>query len=137
MAAVSLHILAKAPLPGLVKTRLAAVCGDELALAAYRAMAGNVFRAALASGLPATVHFAPGDAQASMAALCGPGFRLSPQAPGDLGARMAAAMAGALAAGDAAALLIGADLPLVSAPLLLQAAQALENKPAARSGRSG
>ncbi len=130
MGAVSLHILAKAPLPGLVKTRLAAVRGDELALAAYRAMAGNVFRAALASGLPATVHFAPDDAWAAMAALCGPGFRLSPQAPGDLGTRMAAALAGAFAAGDAAALLIGADLPLVSAPLLLQAAQALEKKPA-------
>ncbi|EKO39448.1 MAG: hypothetical protein B193_1847 [Solidesulfovibrio magneticus str. Maddingley MBC34] len=130
MGAVSLHLLAKAPLPGLVKTRLAAVCGDELALAAYRAMAGNVFRAALASGLPATVHFAPGDAQASMAALCGPGFRLMPQAPGDLGARMAAALAGALTAGDAAALLIGADLPLVTPALLRQAAKALEKQPA-------
>lgn len=130
MAAVSLHILAKAPLPGLVKTRLAAVCGDERALAAYRAMAGNVFRAARSSGLPATVHFAPDDARAAMAGLCGPEFRLTPQASGDLGARMAAALAGAFAAGDAAALLIGADLPLLTPALLLQAANALEKKPA-------
>lgn len=130
MAAVSLHILAKAPLPGLVKTRLAAVCGDERALAAYRAMAGNVFCAALASGLPAAVHFAPDGARAAMAGLCGPGFRLVPQAPGDLGARMAAALAGAFAAGDAAALLIGADLPLLTPALLRQAAMALEDKPA-------
>ncbi len=133
MEAVSLHILAKAPLPGLVKTRLAAACGNDLALAAYRAMAANVFRAALASGLPAAVHFAPGSAQAAhaaMTALCGPGFRLQPQASGDLGARMAAALAGAFAAGDAAALLIGADLPLLTPALLRQAAQALENKPA-------
>lgn len=130
MAAVSLHILAKAPLPGLVKTRLAAVCGDERALAAYRAMAGNVFCAALASGLPAAVHFAPDGARAAMAGLCGPGFRLVPQAPGDLGARMAAALAGAFAAGDAAALLIGADLPLLTPALLRQAAMALEEKPA-------
>jgi rSAM/selenodomain-associated transferase 1 len=130
VAAVSLHILAKAPLPGLVKTRLAAVCGDELALAAYRAMAGNVFCAALASGLPAAVHFAPDDARAAMAGLCAPGFRLVPQAPGDLGARMAAALAEAFAVGDAAALLIGADLPLLTPALLRQAAMALEEKPA-------
>ena len=130
MGAVSLHILAKAPLPGLVKTRLAAVCGDDVALTAYRAMAGNVFGAALASGLPTTVHFAPDNALAAMAALCGPGFRLAPQAPGDLGARMAAALAGAFAAGDAAALLIGADLPLLTPALLRQAAMALEDKPA-------
>ena len=130
MGAVSLHVLAKAPLPGLVKTRLAAAWGDELALAAYRAMAANVFGAARASGLPATVHFAPEGARAAMAALCGPGFRLVPQAPGDLGARMAAALAGAFAAGDAAALLIGADLPLTTARLLRQAAKALEEKPA-------
>lgn len=130
MGAVSLHILAKAPLPGLVKTRLAAVYGNDFALAAYRAMAANVFCAALASGLPATVHFAPGEAQAAMAALSGPEFRLLPQAPGDLGARMAAALAGAFAAGDAAALLLGADLPLVTPALLRQAAEALAKKPA-------
>ncbi|WP_428565922.1 MAG: TIGR04282 family arsenosugar biosynthesis glycosyltransferase [Solidesulfovibrio sp. DCME] len=127
---VTLIVLAKAPLRGLVKTRLAAVAGDDFALAAYRAMLANVLAAAAASGLPTLVAHAPAGAGASLRELCGPGLALVPQAPGDLGARMAAALAGVLAGGAGAALLVGADLPLLDGSLLAGAAGLLSRRDA-------
>jgi rSAM/selenodomain-associated transferase 1 len=130
VSGVSLHILLKAPRPGLVKTRLAASLGPALALNAYRAMVANVLAAADASALPSRIHFAPAGEQAAVAGLVGPGRRLTPQAPGDLGSRMAAALEAAFAAGDEAAVLMGSDLPLVTAGHLLAAASALATHPA-------
>ena len=54
---VRLLLCLKAPLPGLVKTRLAAGIGPQGALAAYRAMVTDVLAAADASGLPTTIHY--------------------------------------------------------------------------------
>lgn len=120
-----LLVFLKAPLPGLVKTRLAASLGQPLALAAYRAMVGNVLAAVDASGLPATFHYTPADEFPAVEALCGPERRYRPQAVGDLGARMEAALADAFTAGAEAALLIGCDLPLLTGPLLAGAAARL------------
>jgi hypothetical protein len=120
-----LLLFVKAPLPGLVKTRLAANVGTPTALAAYRAMVGNVLLAADASGLPTTVHFAPvGEAEA-VYALCGRNRHYRPQQAGDLGERMAAALAQAFAAGAEAALVVGCDLPLLTGDLLAAAAARL------------
>lgn len=121
-----LSVMVKAPLPGLVKTRLAATIGDAAALAAYRAMAATVLAAADASRLPVTVSYAPAEHLDRVAALCGPGRRYAAQVEGDLGARMAGALAAAFADGAEAALLVGSDLPLLSADLLRQAARELE-----------
>ena len=120
-----LLVLLKAPLAGLVKTRLAATVGAQAALAAYEAMARNVLAAAAASGLATTIHYAPAAERARMEALCGPGAQLLPQAAGDLGARMADAFSRAFAEGAGAALLVGGDLPLLDGPLLRQGAAAL------------
>lgn len=125
MNRTALIVMVKAPLPGQVKTRLAATIGDAAALAAYRAMAATVLAAADASGLPLTIAFTPTECLDAVTGLCGPGRRYQPQAAGDLGARMDAALARALADGAEAAVLVGSDLPLLSADRLLQAAQAL------------
>ncbi len=127
---VRLIVLAKAPLRGQVKTRLAAACGESFALAAYRAMLANVLGAAAGSGLPTAVAHAPAGAWAAVRALCGPAVALVPQADGDLGARMAAAMTGAFADGAGAALLVGADLPLLTGALLVRAAGLLSRREA-------
>lgn len=125
-----LCVLAKAPLPGLVKTRLAATHGEAFALAAYRAMVANVLDAAAASGLATTVLYAPAGAEEAMRGLCGPQTVLAPQAAGDLGARMADAFEAAFAGGAAAALLVGADLPLLDGGGLARAASLLGAAPA-------
>ncbi|EHJ47742.1 Protein of unknown function DUF2064 [Solidesulfovibrio carbinoliphilus subsp. oakridgensis] len=119
---VRLLVCLKAPLPGLVKTRLAAGIGPEAALGAYRAMVADVLAAADASGLPTTLHFAPTDALPAVRDLCGRDRTYRPQAAGDLGARMAGALADAFAAGAGAALLVGGDLPLLTGSLLARAA---------------
>ncbi|MHC1791697.1 TIGR04282 family arsenosugar biosynthesis glycosyltransferase [Solidesulfovibrio sp.] len=130
MNRTALLVMVKAPLPGQVKTRLAAAIGDAAALAAYRAMVATVLAAADASGLPLTIVFTPAEALETVTGLCGPGRRYQPQAGGDLGARMDAALARALADGADAALLVGSDLPLLTGDRLRQAAAALENTPA-------
>ena len=124
-ADVRLLVLLKAPLAGLVKTRLAATVGAQAALAAYAAMARNVLAAAAASGFATTIHYAPAGERARMEAFCGPGAHLLPQAAGDLGARMEDAFSRAFAEGAGAALLVGGDLPLLDGPLLMQGAAAL------------
>ena len=123
-------LMLKAPILGLVKTRLAAGIGPELALAAHRAMVADVLAAVDASGLPLTVHFTPADREREVRELCGPGRRYRPQVAGDLGARLEAALEAAFAAGAGAALVIGCDLPLLTAAVLRQAARELARHPA-------
>ena len=130
MSDTALLVMVKAPLPGLVKTRLAAAIGPAAALCAYRAMVGNVLAAVDACGLPASIVYTPGPAHEAVAGLCGPARRCLPQAPGDLGARMAAALARAFADGAKKAVLLGSDLPLVTPGLLRRAAHILGTRPA-------
>lgn len=121
---VRLLVFCKAPLPGRVKTRLAAGIGDAAALAAYRAMVAGVLEAADASGLPTILYYTPAGELEALRRLCGPDRTCRAQSDGDLGARMAAAFTATLREADAAVLL-GSDLPLVTGPLLARAAQAL------------
>ena len=120
-----LLVFVKAPLPGLVKTRLAAGIGHPLALAAYRALTAGTLAAVDASGLPAAIHYAPAGALAAVTGLCGPDRDYRPQVEGDLGARMAAALGQAFDAGAECALLVGCDLPLLTGPILAGAAERL------------
>jgi len=120
-----LLVFVKAPLPGLVKTRLAAGIGQEAALGAYRALAAGVLAAVDACRLPAVVHYAPAGELPAVAALCGPGRDYRPQTEGDLGARMAAALRQAFDEGADNAILLGCDLPLVTGDILADAAARL------------
>lgn len=124
-----LLVCLKAPLPGLVKTRLAAGLGNNLALAAYRAMVTDVMAAVDASGLPTTLWYAPAGQEAAAATrtLCGSGRELLPQTGGDLGARMDAAFRRSFADGAQAAILVGGDLPLLTAAILRQASDRLDH----------
>ncbi|MHC1711983.1 MAG: TIGR04282 family arsenosugar biosynthesis glycosyltransferase [Solidesulfovibrio sp.] len=122
---VRLLLFVKAPLPGRVKTRLAADVGQDLALAAYRAMVGNVLLAADASGLPTTILYAPADEEAAVRGLCGQDRRYRPQQDGDLGQRMAQAMTQAFAEKADGALVVGCDLPLLTGDILIRVAKHL------------
>ncbi len=101
-----LAIFARAPVLGRVKTRLARLAGDEVALAAYRELLGLTLER-LVSG---TGRFEPeiwveGDPSALSAQ---PGLRVVEQPSGDLGERMAAAF------DDGVSVLVGTDIPPIT-----------------------
>lgn len=116
----------KAPVPGTVKTRLAASIGDQEAAGLYKAMAEDALAALDASGLTVEVHFAPGDQGRAVARWLGSGRRYVPQQGMDLGERMERAFAGAFSSGAARAVLVGSDIPELKAETVTGAFKALE-----------
>lgn len=128
MPAERLIVFVKRPRPGEVKTRLAREIGDDDAAALYRVMAEHVLRATAPTGgaWARMVRYAPADAAADVARWLPAETRL-PQASGDLGHRMAQALAGALAEGAARAVLIGTDAPALDRRHVEQAFAALRD----------
>ena len=135
MSALRIIVFAKAPRPGLAKTRLIPALGAAGAAALAARMLAHTLDQALASGVGAVelcVAPAPGDA-AWQGVELPEGLALTAQGAGDLGARMARATQRAIEAGDSCAdescagvLLIGTDCPALDAACLRQAASALE-----------
>lgn len=119
----ALALLLKAPRRGTVKTRLAATLGPDRALAIHRALAERQV-AALPADWPGLIHFTPADADAEMRAWLGPRDYV-PQPPGDLGARIASALAAGFASGARAVIALGGDCPALDTTLLRRAARDL------------
>ncbi len=128
MAACHIAVFAKAPLPGLAKTRLAPALGQPGAAALAECLLNHAVAQAVAAGLgPVTVWATPDATHPVFSRLRAQhGVRLAVQDGSDLGARMAAAFAHTL--GDDPAtpvLLMGSDAPALDAAMLRQAAAAL------------
>ena len=115
-------VFAKAPVPGEVKTRLVATLGAAGAAALHRRMVRRAVATALEAAVgPAELCAAPDRSHPFFAACAREfGVALTEQGPGDLGDRMARALAR-----RAPALLIGADCPVLAAQHLRAAARAL------------
>ncbi len=120
---VAVAILAKAPRPGLAKTRLAPVLGaDGAANLQARFIERTVTTAQAAAIGPVTLWVTPDrhhPAFQTIAALLG--VALAEQPDGDLGARMLAA----IAAANGPAIVIGTDCPALTPEHLRMAARAL------------
>ena len=117
-------ILAKAPIPGLAKTRLIPHLGADGAAALQRWLLRRALATALAADLgPVTLWCAPETDHPDFAACqaLGP-VRLCRQPDVDLGGRMHAAVAESSAAGT---LVIGTDCPALTPDVLREAAAAL------------
>jgi len=114
--------MAKHPVPGRVKTRLAAALGADAACALYRAFVLDL--AERLAALPYVVTWAYTPPDAPFAELL-PGARCRPQRGRDLGERLAAALAEELAAGPGPVLAIGADAPHIPAAALAEGTAAL------------
>ncbi len=125
MDAGRLIIFAKAPRPGMVKTRLAATLGPEAACAAYRELVGQLLANLRALG-NVSLHFAPADAAEEIRPWLQKGWTLQAQPEGDLGARMQAAFTSAFASGISRVVLIGSDCPDVTIEDILTAWDSLE-----------
>jgi hypothetical protein len=122
---VAIAVLAKAPVPGLAKTRLAPALGDDGAAALQERLTAHAVATACATEIgPVTLWAAPDPSHASFRALTGQHpITLAAQPDGDLGARMLTA----IAAANGPALVIGTDCPALTPDHLLVAAAHLRN----------
>lgn len=116
----------RAPQAGRVKTRLAATLGAEGALRVYRRLAEHTVREARAVDAELRIHFTPAAQEQEVRAWLGDGPRYLAQAGGDLGARMEAAFRAAFRDGAERVVIVGSDLPDLSAALLRRAFGALD-----------
>ena len=108
----ALAVIAKEPVPGAVKTRLAARLGvGGAARAAAAILADTVAGMAEVDAEP-WVCFAPPEARTRMARLA-PGFGLLAQVEGDLGDRLAGCLAALVGGGADQVVIVGADTPQV------------------------
>jgi rSAM/selenodomain-associated transferase 2/rSAM/selenodomain-associated transferase 1 len=122
-AELRLLVFVRAPVPGSVKTRLAAAIGPERAAALYRRMALRCIDTAC-SAAPGAVELwcAPDASHEFFQGLAADrGLALRVQSPGDIGERMSHALEDALRRADTA-LLMGSDVPSITAAQLREAA---------------
>src|SRR4051812_48776845 len=84
-------LMLKAPIEGLVKTRLARSVGAAEATRIYRCLVEHQL-AHIPRLWPTHIHFTPLDGEAEMRNWLGPAHTYSAQADGDLGQRLAFAM---------------------------------------------
>jgi len=89
-ARTSAALMLKAPLPGFVKTRLAAEIGDEEAANIYKRMAERQLDE-IPSDWAVMAHYTPFESLDLMREWLGTGLEFRPQVEGDLGDRMGAA----------------------------------------------
>ncbi len=120
-------VFARAPVPGSAKTRLIPALGADGAAAVHERLVDRALATAVAAAVgPVELCCTPDDVHPALAGLARVhGARLAPQGPGDLGARMHAAIARALADGAQCAIVIGADCPALAPRHLREAAAAL------------
>ena len=121
-------VFAKAPVPGLAKTRLAPALGEVGAAALAERMLRHALAQAVAADVGPVELCAAPDAShpALQAAAAEHGVRLTEQGTGDLGLRMHRAFARSLMH-HGRVLLIGTDAPSLDAGALRQAASALQD----------
>ena len=126
MNPATVALFVRPPVPGRVKTRLAATIGDRFSCTLYRAMVLDVLRAVQASGLELRLFHDGSDSQQLPPAWRRAAAAVRPQVDGDLGARMAAAFVDGFAAGCDRVLLAGSDLPGLDSATFRVAAESLE-----------
>jgi hypothetical protein len=119
-------VFAKAPVPGTVKTRLAAVLDSESAAAFHAGLVQRTLATAVQSGAGVVELWCAPDERHPFFARCARDFgvALRCQEGADLGARMAHAFERTLAQG-AALVIIGTDCPMLAADDLREAVDTL------------
>ncbi len=119
-------LMVRIPVPGQVKTRLAAAIGDAAACTLYRAMVSDILAGVRSSGL-SRIIFHDGEANTDLPEdWVDEAARIFPQVKGDIGRRMAATFARCFGVGFTRVILIGSDLPDLDAEVLATATAALE-----------
>jgi len=115
----ALAIMAKAPLPGTVKTRLVPPLTAEQAAELYRALLRDQFaHLRQPSGALRYVFYTPANAEMILRDLGGADYAYQAQSDGDLGARMQQVFADLRRIGHRNIVLIGSDLPALPLAIL-------------------
>ncbi len=117
-----LLVMAKAPIPGTVKTRLRLEPEDAARLQA--ALTTDTVEKARSLG-PTTVAGAPKDRLDLLSRILPPDVRLIPQPEGDLGERMLSAATKLFEESPEPVLILGTDAPTLPPQAILRATQAL------------
>lgn len=127
----ALIMMTRLPRPGRVKTRLAARVGDEAAAEFYRLCAERLFRESerLPRGVRRYVFYADVEDARRVRAWAGRSFRYEPQPAGNLGRRLATAFRTVFAQGARTAVVVGTDVPDLSAGVVEEALALLERYP--------
>ena len=124
-------LFVRLPVPGRVKTRLAAGLGVEGACCLYQAMVADILCMLGSCGLPIHLLYDEGDDRAVPQAWRNAAARVQLQRGGDIGERMATACADCFAAGSDQAILIGSDIPGLDSETIQAARAALVTHDAA------
>jgi rSAM/selenodomain-associated transferase 1 len=121
-----LGLFAKQPLPGQVKTRLAAGSSPEWAAAVANAFLHDLLERLAGVDARRVLVFAPPKAAAYFATVAGGTFEAAPQAEGDLGHRLTVFFAEQLRAGARSVVVLGTDSPTVPLEYVERAFRELE-----------
>ena len=114
--------MAKAPLPGQVKTRLCPPCTLEEAAELYRCFLLDTFElAARLQGITVTVAYFPSEVEETFKAMVPPAFGLMSQKGRDLEEKMNNAFERLFALGYKQIVLIGADIPTLPPAYIVKA----------------
>ena len=110
----ALAVMAKAPIPGEVKTRLTPPLTQEQATEFYRALLlDQLDHLATLDSADLYVAFSPSNAGPLVESLLPAGYGCFPQCDGDLGSRMGGVFAELWRRGHGSSIVIGSDLPPV------------------------
>lgn len=128
-APLGFGLMCKPPRPGATKTRLAAAIGPTAAALLSRAFladcAGAALDAADLSALAPMAFYRPANGGHEVGDVLGPRWPRFHADAGDLGATMFEVMGGLLAQYPAGAIIMGADVPLITAADIAEAAKRL------------
>lgn len=125
----ALAVMAKAPIPGAVKTRLVPPLTQEQATELYRALLlDQLDHLAVLEIADLYVAFSPSDAGALIEKVLPAGYGCFPQRNGDLGARMNEVFAELRRRGHGRSIVIGSDLPPVPLATLREGFEQLSTK---------
>ena len=116
----TLVLFARAPVPGLVKTRLAPVLAPEGAARLYRAFLEDASRVYVGPEWSSALYADPDPDEPSLVAIFGSPWRRESQAEGDLGVRLIGAFKAERSRGATAVLAVGSDHPALPRQSLRQ-----------------
>jgi rSAM/selenodomain-associated transferase 1 len=121
----ALIIMAKAPIPHMVKTRLKGHLPDEVRLRLYRDMLeATVERLRSVPDVDTWLSFTPARSETYFRKF---GLGMFPQSEGDIGLRMHHALTHILSQGYRKALLVGVDIPRLDSGIVLHALDLLDS----------
>lgn len=121
-------VMAKAPVPGTVKTRLHPLLSPHRCGQLQAELIRHTMGLATAHTSRTYLAYSPGDGENHISAAVPEGVRLLLQRGADLGQRLAAAVTDAFTAGAGPLLVIGTDAPTLTGDHLTAAFTALENQ---------